>query len=242
MKKLFPVIALLALLPGGLRAQFTFSGKIEYERRTNLHKLWEGDSWMESWKDKFAPVSSTYSNLVFNTAASRYSPGREGTAPKLEWGLPPGADNDIMRDFAAGTITSAKSLFGESFIVSDSVQRYTWRMTGEVRQIAGFKCRKAVTRICDSVYVVAFYTDEIPVSGGPEQVGGLPGMILELAVPRLHTTWIATQVEAKPVTAAELKAAKKGKTMTLSQIQAKIAESTRDWGKNARRSIWWATL
>ena len=36
--------------------------------------------------------------------------------------------------------------------------------------------------MCDTVYVVAFYTEDIPVSGGPEMFGGLPGMILELTV------------------------------------------------------------
>ena len=235
-------IALLMLLSGVLRAQFTFSGRIEFERRTNLHKLWDGDSWMDSWKDKFPQFSSNFFNLAFNAGGSRYSPGREGNAPKMEWGLPPGTDNDIMRDFGTGTITAMKSMFGENFLIRDSIQRYTWKMTGEVRDIAGFKCRKAVTRICDSVYVVAFYTDEIPVSGGPEQVGGLPGMILELAVPRLYTTWVATNVQMTTVAAAELKTSTKGKALTLAQIQAKIAESTKDWGKSAKRSIWWATL
>lgn len=236
------LIALLALICGRTHAQFTFNGKIEFERRTNLHKLWDGDEWMERWKDKYPQFMSTYSNLVFTGTASRYAPGREGNAPKIEWGLPPGADNDIVRDFTAGTITAMKSLYGESFLIKDSVQQLRWRMSGEVREIAGYKCRKAVTRICDSVYVVAFYTDEIPVSGGPEQMGGLPGMILELAVPRLHTTWIATKVEVTAVTAADLKQSVKGKAMTVPQMQSKMIESTKDWGKNGKRNVWWATL
>lgn len=240
--KQFLSIALLVLLSGGAKGQFTFSGKIEFERRTNLHKLWEGDSWMDNWKDKFQPFYSSFYNLSFNGNVSRYVAGREGTVVKMEWGLPPGADNDILRDFKSGTVSSMKSMYGESFLIQDSVQKYVWKMTGEVRDIAGFKCRKAVTRICDSVYVVAFYTDEIPVSGGPEQMGGLPGMILELAVPRLYTTWVATKVEMTTPTAAELKQTTKGKPMTMPQIQDKILQSTKDWGKNAKRGIWWATL
>lgn len=240
--KRFLSIALLALSFAPANAQLTHSGKIEFERRTNLYKLWEGDTWMERWKDKFPQFSSNYYNLAFNGAGSRYSPGREGTAPKMDWGMPPGTDNDIVRDFTNGTISAIKSMYGESFLIRDSVQKLTWKMSGEVRDIAGYKCRKAVTRICDSVYVVAFYTDEIPVSGGPEQMGGLPGMILELAVPRLYTTWVATKVEVVSVPATELKQNAKGKAMTIPQIQSKINESTKDWGKNAKRGIWWATL
>lgn len=235
-------IALLVLLSATVRAQFTFAGKIEFERRTNLHKLWDGDGWMDNWKDKFAPFYSSFYNLSFNSSASRYVAGREGTSIKMEWGLPPGADNDIHRDFGTGIITAMKSMYGESFLIKDSVQKLVWKMSGEVRDIAGFKCRKAVTRICDSVYVVAFYTDDIPVSGGPEQMGGLPGMILELAVPRLYTTWVATKVDLSGPTAADLKQTTKGKPLTLPQIQDKILQSTKDWGKNAKRGIWWATL
>ena len=48
-----------------------------------------------------------------------------------------------------------------------------------------FLCRKALTKICDSVVVVAFYTNEIIPSGGPESFGGLPGMILEFGHPQV---------------------------------------------------------
>ena len=43
--------------------------------------------------------------------------------------------------------------------------------------------------------MIAFYTDKIPVSGGPECFGGLPRMILQLALPHENVSWIATKVE-----------------------------------------------
>ena len=48
--------------------------------------------------------------------------------------------------------------------------------------------------VMDSIVVIAFYTDEILTSGGPESFNGLPGMIMGLAIPRLHTTWYATKL------------------------------------------------
>ena len=69
-----------------------------------------------------------------------------------------------------------------------------WRLTNENRVIAGFNCRKAVAKIFDSVYVFAFYTDEILIPGGPCSINGLPGMILGVTIPRLFTSWIATKV------------------------------------------------
>jgi GLPGLI family protein len=235
-------IIFLVSLTTQTRAQYTFSGRIEYERKVNHHKLWDGDEWMEKWKDKLPTFLVNYFNLSFNMEQSRYEPGREMEAPKMTWGLPPGADNIVHRDYGKGNITAAKNIYEEHFLIRDAAQKHSWRILSEVRTIAGYKCRKAITRICDSVYVVAFYTDDIPVSGGPEQMGGLPGMILEIAVPRLYTTWVATKVEVVSVKASELTAPEKGKPVTITQLSAKLQESMKDWGKRAQRQVWWGVL
>jgi GLPGLI family protein len=237
------LISLLLIAAFNASAQFTFSGKIEYERKTNLHKLWEGDDWMDRWKDKLPTFFVNYFNLSFNMTQSRYEPGREVETPKMVWGLPPGSDNVVHRDYTKGTVTAAKNIYEEHFLIKDAPQQHSWRILSEVRTIAGYKCRKAVTRICDSVYVVAFYTDDIPVSGGPEQMGGLPGMILEIAVPRLFTTWVAIKVEMVSVKPADVAAPDKGKVVTVQQLTTKLQESLKDWGKRgAHRQVWWGVL
>lgn len=223
-------------------AQFTLQGHIEYERKSNLFKLWEGNEWMEGFKKDIKPFTTYYFNLAFNEKASHYTPGREGDVPKIPWGLPPGSDNDIVQDFTTGNVTAAKNIFEEHFLIKDSVARLQWRIGSEVRTIAGYTCRKAVARICDSVYVVAFYTDDIPVSGGPEQMGGLPGMILELAVPRLYTTWVATKVELVAVKEEELKAPAKGKPYDHAKLEKRLIDGMKDWGKQGMRTVWWALL
>jgi GLPGLI family protein len=47
----------------------------------------------------------------------------------------------------------------------------------------------------DSIYVVAFYTDKISVSGGPESFGCLSGMILQVAFTHENVSLIATKVD-----------------------------------------------
>lgn len=222
-------------------AQFTLSGRIEFERRTNLHQLWKGNEWLERMSDKVSPIMINYFNLDFNREMSRYSEGREGVVPKMGWGLPPGAKDEIVQNFQSGKLDAIREVLGEKFHISDSLPRLKWRIEKEVRSIAGYACRKAVTRICDSVYVVAFYAEAIPVSGGPEEMGGLPGMILELAVPRLYTTWIATKVEAegKPTS---LQGTAKGKALRRAELEQRILKGITDWGKDARRNVWWALL
>lgn len=82
----------------------------------------------------------------------------------------------------------------EKYLLQDSLQQITWRFTDEYRNIAGYDCRRVNGATPDSLYIVAFYTDQIPVSGGPAFVHGLPGMILGLAIPEMHINYWARDV------------------------------------------------
>lgn len=83
----------------------------------------------------------------------------------------------------------------EVYVLEDSLQEITWRFTDEYRQIAGYDCRRVNGATKDSLYLVAFYTDQIPLGSGPILAHGLPGMILGLAIPEMHINYWATKVE-----------------------------------------------
>jgi GLPGLI family protein len=115
-----------------------------------------------------------------------------------------------------------------------------WKITNEPRTIAGFECRKAVARIFDSVVVIAFYTDEIMPSSGPESFGGLPGMILGLAIPRLHTTWYATKLELIDVS-GQIIAPKEGKKYTGDQYKSEM-KNFMDRNEWLKKIAWQMTI
>jgi GLPGLI family protein len=119
--------------------------------------------------------------------------------------------------------------------VADSLRNIEWKITPEIRKIAGFDCRKAVGRVMDSIVVIAFYTDEIVTNGGPESINGLPGMILGLAIPRLHTTWYATRLQLVEVTDTDLAAPKKGKKLTGNGYRSQVQEILKSWGHDAEK-------
>ncbi len=97
------------------------------------------------------------------------------------------------------------------YLLSNPLRKIDWKIGSEIRKIAGFDCRKAVGKIMDSIIVIAFYSDEIIPSGGPESFTGLPGMILGLAIPRMHATWYATKLELIDISDKDLQAPKKAK-------------------------------
>ncbi|MGZ5287229.1 MAG: GLPGLI family protein, partial [Flavisolibacter sp.] len=86
--------------------------------------------------------------------------------------------------------------------------------------------------------------DGILPSSGPESMGGLPGMILGLAIPRLYTTWFATKVEL--ITASDeqkITPPQKGKKSTQPEMIGKVRDGIRNWGeKYYHKAIWFSTL
>ena len=90
----------------------------------------------------------------------------------------------------------------------------------------------------DSVFVVAFFTEQILCTSGPEGFTGLPGMILGIAIPRLHTTWYATKLELIEIKETDLAAPKRGKAINQVQLQEQLKSLMKNWGRNANRNIW----
>ncbi|MGN6534069.1 MAG: GLPGLI family protein, partial [Ginsengibacter sp.] len=169
---------------------------------------------------------------------SIYQPGRESDTKVTAFFRSPAIDNEVYSDYATRKSVARKNVFEKSFLIEDSLRNATWKITNDFREIAGFNCRRATTISMDSVVVVAFYTDEIMVPGGPESFNGLPGMILGLVINRLHTTWYATKVDVNSVNIKDITPPAKGKKATNTEVFETLKKSLSDWGDYATRNIW----
>lgn len=240
-------IGLLLVMGMNARAQDIFlkAGRIEFEKTINLYKVIEdqredGDNdWMEQIKKTLPQSKLSYFNLVFDSTKSLYKPGREESSaqPLPSWVLGPAQSNVVYEDFVNHVITAQKTAYEATFLIKDTAH-INWKITSDKRVIAGFNCRKATTILMDSVFVVAFYCDQIIPSGGPESFSGLPGMILGLAIPRLHTTWFATKIEKLAPLPGEIVAPTKGKKVNNKQLVEQLKSSMSDWGKWGQRMQW----
>ena len=245
LRKIFFCLTLSLPVFSFAQTQFVLKGKIEFERKINVHKQLdpdENDNWYKEFIAKQPKFYTSYFDLQFNGNKTVYKPGRETDPFRNWWLIGPSKENVVVADMETQIVNSQKKVFEETYLLQDTVGNIQWKITEELRTIAGFECRKAVAIICDSVYVVAFYTDEIPVSGGPESFNGLPGMILGLAVPRLYTTWFATKVELMDPKAADFIIPSKGKKISEQNLQTVLKRSLKDWGKQGQRNIWWVML
>jgi GLPGLI family protein len=145
--------------------------------------------------------------------------------------------NVVYTDYKTETSVSQKPVFEETFLVQDSLQKIKWKITPDIRTIAGFDCRKAIGIVDDTIAVFAFYTDQIMITGGPESIHGLPGMILGVGIPRLHTTWFATKVEVNNINMAPVVPATKGKKVNRSTMMQQLDKVLRQWGNYGNKMI-----
>ncbi len=251
MKQLI-IVLFASLVCVSLSAQqiFITKGKIEFEKKENIYKAiemnvsdWGDDEqdqeiWIERIKKNMPQFAINYFDLYFDETKSLFKPGRETPGQKSDlWFQSPANENVVSTNLENGGFTAQKNIFGKLFLIQDSARKVEWRITSETREIAGFNCRKAVGRTLDSIYVVAFYTDQILATGGPESFNGLPGMILGLAIPRLNTTWFATKLEVAPVKDADMNAPSKGKKETETSFTKTLQDLMKDWGKSGKRRM-----
>ena len=241
--KLMQPLLLFVLITLGMHARaqntiFLKEGKIEFEKKVNMYAKMEDDNaWDELQKKTMSKFKTSYFDLVFSHNKTVYQPGRENPDNNKLWEDNVGNENVVYAELDSNRSISQKKVFEELYLIQDSTRQIKWKITDENRVIAGFQCRRANAIIMDSVYVVAFYTDDIITSGGPESFNGLPGMILGVSLPHQHVSWFATKVSAQPVTAAQLKIPSKGKKVTNTTLMESLKEVMKDWGKYKQRNL-----
>jgi len=246
MKKIFLLLVSFISIHVYSQSQFITKGRIMYEKTVNQHKPLEeegsdNDWWKEMMKSYPKLVKDQF-ELKFNETKSVYKLQKENTDNKYMWGSKPNETDNVINDITNQSISIQREIFENTYLIKDSLRNFEWKITQETREIAGFECKKAVTKICDSVVVVAFYTDQIPVSAGPESMGGLPGMILGLAIPRMYTSWFATKLELVEPTIQQLNPIQKGKKVNWVQLNSELKKGMKDWGKNGHRLTWGFSL
>lgn len=223
------------------QARFFSTIKVEFEKTTSVRQLmkdlWENDSWYEQNKDHYPVSLLNYYEFTGDTTKSIYKPGKEVPVDTRIWFRPVADKNIVYTDFQKGITIAQKPVFEETFLMEDSLLKIKWKITGDVRTIAGYDCRKAIGIINDSIAVFAFYAEELLVSGGPEGVHGLPGMILGMGIPRLHATWFATRVEVFDVNMSKVVPATKGKKVSRTTISQSLDKVLKEWGTYGSKLI-----
>lgn len=230
MKSLYLLVSVLFFTLNTTAQQFVDKAEIEFEVNTNVKKNMSNNSWDEMMKENLSELKTSFWTYSFDNNKSIFKFNRWSEKTRIpKYIKDQDEENSWYFDFNTKTMSSQKQVVGTSIVISDSIMPIEWRITNENREIAGYNCRKAIGKIFGDVYIFAFYTDDITITGGPISVNGLPGMILGLTIPRLYTSYIATKVNLTVSNPKEIKPITAKKTYSNLEFRTLIEDKTKDW-------------
>lgn len=146
-----------------------------------------------------------------------------------------GADDIAWYNFAEGRGVQQREFATKQYLITDSIRKLNWKLTGESKTILGYACQQALTtrigkhfemnmdngkmtrkEIPDTTNIVTWFTLAIPVPAGPDFQGQLPGLILQVES-NGAVTYKAIEVSPK-VDEKIIKEPKKGKKVTVDEF------------------------
>lgn len=99
-----------------------------------------------------------------------------------------GGYKKYFTDLVKNELFEEKVINGKSFTLVYDLEKTTWILTDESKEIKGYKCFKAagIRLVSDrdwntrEVPIYAWYSPDIPYQFGPFEAVGLPGLVLQL--------------------------------------------------------------
>ena len=159
-----------------------------------------------------------------------------------------------------GVVLEETEFFGKKFLISENGKKPDWKLGGETKKIGNYICYKATFVKEDNAFsfssfrrrggnnnenskekkeekpktviVTAWYTPQIPVSQGPAEHWGLPGLILEVNSGR--TTVLCTEITMNPTEKVVIKAPTKGKKVTRKEYTKTVTKKMQEMREQFR--------
>jgi GLPGLI family protein len=204
---------------------FSQTGKIIYAAKLMENKK---DSLNQQIKKIIADAKTIVFELDFNNDTSNYKK-QESLENDNETGfnltaLLAGENEKYYTSIANKKILCSTNSFGEKFIISKAF--YKWKLHSESKKIGKYTCKKATTtRIIKGVnrdktiHIISWYTDEIPVSFGPKDYSGLPGLVLQLIEVERKLVITATKIKLNTKNKTHISEPKKGKKLNEQEFE-----------------------
>jgi GLPGLI family protein len=223
---------LVALFTHRLAAQ-QHSGRIVYKHTLQL-ELDEAQLSQipEAMRQLLPTQHSSQHELLFNTQASLFKNIQQAEAP-TEYESEEGQvevvvqrsfnNNQYYNDLTTNYSLESKDLMGRRFLIEHH-QKRVWKIHRQSKELLGYDCQKASSTNKDGTVTTAWFAKAIPVAVGPENIHGLPGVILAASSDDGRIQWTATAIELHPVASQQLAVPKKGKRVSAQEFKA-IAEA-----------------
>lgn len=183
-----------------------------------------------------------YMRLYFSPTRSKYEESPEKAEADMvgyEWRKEPLL---FYRDFERRHQRDVQKVQGKVYLIEDTLQCPTWKVLNDIKEVAGFVCMNAVWRdTLKGHHIEVWFALDLPSPAGPEDLCGLPGLILEANYNHGAMVLVADRVDLRSLSKElELPEKKpKGKRISREQycdmvrkyiLEQKEAEKAWFWG------------
>jgi GLPGLI family protein len=169
---------------GGFSFAQSQEGMIEFEHKINMHKTMGSEN--EQMKSMIPEFRTSKNRLYFKPNESFYTNVEEedqeintssgGANVQMKINRP---QADMYRNLDNTTFVTLTDFAGKKFRIEDSLKTMAWKFVDETKKIAGYDCKKATFHNEENKQdIVAWYTEALVCSSGPQNFWGLPGLIL----------------------------------------------------------------
>jgi len=240
MKKI--VFILAAIISFQMAAAQLKEGKIIYERRVNMHKRLPPEN--ENMKSMIPEFNTSKQQLLFAGDESIFSAlpeeqdirdqaGQDGNHIVMRMD---NGNSETYKNYATERIAELRELGPKKYVIEDTLRKLGWKLYDDTLTLKGYQCKKATAKTRQGDDIIAWYTEAITSPTGPEQFGGLPGMILKMDIGDGWMVFTATDIQTS--TDKQLvKAPTGGKKITRAEFQKMMDEAFGPGGGKPRLRI-----
>lgn len=222
------------------------------------------DKIQEEVQKRLQKMSQKTFILEFDKTKSVYKQDESLAAPNLssdftqvqviEIGGGSGKGSIYYKDLQGKTYRNQTEIQGKVFLIKDDLPTYDWKMSTETKNIGMYTCYKATYSkeveqkqvtfingemkeevVKETIVTTAWYTLQVPVSNGPDNYQGLPGLILEINDGK--NLIVCTEISMNPSKSIKIEAPKKGKVVSqekYDEIQNKKSKEMMEKFKSRR--------
>ena len=132
-----------------------------------------------------------------------------------------GKSSLIYKNLKENRYVKKADILGKEFLISDVLEKRDWILENETKNIGEFTCYKAIYKHINKgkeITVTAWYTPEIPVKNGPDNFGGLPGLIMQVSADDESFNFVTNKVILNPKKGVNTLKPKKGKKVSQAEF------------------------
>jgi GLPGLI family protein len=134
-----------------------------------------------------------------------------------------------FRDLKKNTSIEQREFMTRLFLIESETEQKEWKLTGKQKMILDFPCQEAILQDSNKT-TNAWFTPAIPISTGPANYAGLPGLILSIESDSGNRVIIAKTIEFKKIGTKEMQKPKKGKKVSKEKFNSIVEKKTKEMG------------